>query len=134
MPSLLRQLFDTMPLSGVRGALGSAHGPRGIEDARADYVADHISYRDAPEALGIEITCAAPSKEVREGPERFVQVWSWKQEALHAFANIACRPRDDDFKQYRVLERIAWGVRDGDGLEPAIDVQLAGEKTRLPLT
>lgn len=134
MPSLLRQLFDTMPLSGVRGSLKSAHGPRGIEDARADYVADYISCLDTTEALGLEFTCGSPSKEIRNGPERFVPLWSWEQDGLNAFANLACRVRDDHFKQYLVLKRVAWGARQGEGLEPAIDVQLAGETTRLPLT
>lgn len=134
MTSLLRQLFDTMPLSGVCGAIRKSQGHDFIENAPAGVVANHISYLDTSEALGLEITCGAPSKTLRDGAPELVPLWSWKQDGLNGVAKVGCRPRDDDFKQYLVLDRAVWGVEEGDGLEPAIEIELAGVSTKLPLT
>ena len=135
MASLMRLLFDTMPLGGARESL---------ELVVASY--EYAPLADLKVMLApLEPTETAkmqaklpPLTEREENTHISVRpVWSFEgSRSLHSFENIEARPKSESFRNCRVLDSVSFGLDAEQGFEPgSIEVALDEVRTvKLPLT
>jgi hypothetical protein len=135
MASLMRLLFDTMPLGGAREAL---------ELVVASY--EYASLAD----LKVMLTPLEPTETAKMQAKlpplsvfeenRHVSarsVWSFDgSQSLHSFENIEARSKSENFRNCRVLDSVSFGLDAEQGFEPgSIEVTLLDSTTvKLPLT
>jgi hypothetical protein len=137
MASLMKKLFDTMPLAGVEGALRIANG--NLRDSTVGQLARHLAYIETLSAFSV--TSARPSRKVLAAlDEQWNQIPIWGYDVPAdptCVKRITCRVRDDNFNNYVVLEHLEWGyapVEDPTSFRDAVQIVFDNTEIDLPLS
>jgi hypothetical protein len=138
MPSLLKQLFDTLPLAGAAdAAMNTEHeagtAPTSVEALQVETLAQHLFFVEDAAALGITVTSARPTGTGGATSASTIPIWRYRTSSPTEFADIGCRVRADAYNEYLVLRRAAWGTEVGDGLEPSIAIEVLQRPVTLVL-
>ena len=138
MASLMKKLFDTMPLAGVEGALREAVGD--MKTATVGQLAQHLKFHETPPAVTVE--SKRPDDGMLAAMKGFLFDWDsvpiWGYQAPGGdptrVNHVTCRVREDGFNNYLVLDEIAWGHAPTQSPESfSNDVEVVLQKTTLTL-
>jgi hypothetical protein len=143
MASLMKLLFDTMPLAGVRHAVvregrEGQHFPGEVSFESKPISALTVrawSYRD-DEAHLMSADDGPLSAAKRTLPHSQRPVWSFDASTtpVNVIGNISCRTAEENYRKSRVLDELAFGIDDDGLLLPEVEVDLGRwGKRRLPL-
>jgi len=131
MASLLRKMFDTMPLAGVLGATYKVLGP--VEPATLGHMVRHMKAYRKPPALHVDP--AAPSAGATADA---AAIWGWRTAGDPSrVEQVTCRVRDAAFTKHLVLESLDWGyapTKDAKNLRREVLVVFNGKAIVLPLS
>ena len=137
MASLMKKLFDTMPLAGVNTALRLANG--NLNDSTVGQLAQHLAYIET--LTNFSVTSGRPSKKLLaefDGQWNRIPIWGYDIPADPArVKRITCRIRDDNFNNYVVLDQLEWGyalVDDPTSFREAVQIVFEGTPIDLPLS
>jgi hypothetical protein len=117
MASLLKKVFDTMPLAGVEGTFYDV--PGNPNEATMGQMARHLAFHRRPPkttvatrhpSMGFLEKLTGQVPDPVNGRWDLVEVWGYDMRGDPSRVDrVTCRVRDDDFKNYLVLERLEWG-------------------------
>jgi hypothetical protein len=134
MASLIEQVFAAMPLVAVSNEI---RGTDALGDVDVSELYRKCSFfgplRPPP------VTRPPPANDVREhasndGKNPKIPIWSYEVSTQpHTFQNVGCRVLEDGFRQYRVLDSIEFGHREGDRFPSEIVVESGGYRYYLPI-
>ena len=137
MASLMKKLFDTMPLAGVETALRLANG--NLNDSTVGQLARHLAYIETLSEF--TVTTGRPSQRLLtrfDGQWNRIPIWGYDVPADPTrLKNITCRVRDDNFNNYIVLDQLEWGyasVDDPTTFREAVQIVFDGTSIELPLS
>lgn len=130
----MKKLFETMPLEGLRSKFFDLWGykpPIGILHGHlwATVEGEYDMWADPP----------APSEDENSDASHgdVLKIWGWKANSSRPIVSgITCRVRDDEFKQYVVLDKLEFGYSPPEApteLRPAIRIKRRGTSVELPL-
>lgn len=133
MASLMKKLFDTMPLNGVRGALNNVAGS--LRQADVGQLSEQLQFLEVLPAFRVTAQQPRPGS---ASPPDATNIWSYDVDGDPArVQQVGCRVRSDQFNQYLVLEQLEWGHAAPDDpttFLPTVGVVLDGVPIQLPLT
>ena len=132
MASLFKLLFDTMLFDATLRTCGPQRSARTIEEVTISEFAGY-TYFDTELDTGQEYEI---TDEDRARPVEEIPIWGWSSSAdPSTFTDITCKVRDDDFKEYVVLDKLEFGSGfGGAGFEPAVRVSFMGKEFSLSLS
>jgi hypothetical protein len=137
MASLMKKLFDTMPLAGAEGALRIANGNQ--NNSTIGQLARHLEYIET--LAEFSVTADRPSQaELTKFDNQWnsIPIWGYDVPADPArVKRITCRVRDDNFNNYVVLDQLEWGyapVDDPTSFRDAVQIVFQGTTIDLPLS
>lgn len=129
MSSLFQLIFETMPGEGaLTAAMLADHGV-----ATMGSLATHMEWVDDADAASIavdspEVSQADIDAASSDSAAHALQLWSYKASALHEVGHLTCRVRDEGYKEYVVLDKVAFGSSpddDASQFAPSVRVALA---------
>lgn len=138
MASLMKKLFDTMPLAGVESAMRLANGNL-TEATTMGQVAQHLAYIETLSEFSV--TTGRPSQELLTKFDKrwhHIPIWGYDVSTDPTrVKRITCRVRDDNFNNYVVLDQLEWGyaeVNDPTTFHEAVQIVFDGTSIDLPLS
>lgn len=138
MASLVRQIFDAMPLSAVRRELAT-DGDAWDERSEAE-LACYVSVYGAgfmPGAYPGRAVSEKAKKDARTtGRNGDIPIWAFRPTSLSKVEDVSCKVLEDDFREYLVLRSCEWGIREPgtSGFRDEVVVEYNGGRVYLPLT
>jgi hypothetical protein len=136
MASLMKKLFDTMPLNGVQGAMANVAGS--LKQSTVGQLSRHLTFLESLPGPSVICNRPRPSLLGLGGPDPIhIPIWSYDIPADPSrISQVACRVRDDNFNQNLVATDIEWGtadIKNPGGFRPVVSVVLRGTPIDLPL-
>lgn len=134
MASLMKKLFETMPLEGLRSNFADLWGYQPPIGILAGYL-----WATVEEEYDLWVDPPVPSEaavaDATHGDK--LRIWGWKANSARPLvAEITCRVRDDEFKQYVVLDKLEFGYSPPEApteLKPSVRITRRGKPIELPL-
>lgn len=122
MASLMRLLFDTMPLAGARRAAAIVDGASG-DKARLATLRDHLAY--CPDRSYLAAKNTGLSEDQRALHRHFQPIWSFDaSKSLTRVQNLSVRGEQEGYKDCLVVENLEFGVDLGSGFENVVQIDL----------
>jgi hypothetical protein len=131
MASLVRKMFDTMPLTGVLGAAHKVLSPDGA--VTVGLMVRHLKAHRKPPVLEVD-----PAAHGAEATADHASIWGWRAAGDPSHVeHVTCRVRDAAFTKHVVLESLDWGyapTKDAKNLRKEVLVVFNRKEIVLPLS
>jgi len=121
----MKEILATLPMAGFKEAI-QARGTS-LERASLADVAAHLRFLEPDELGSFRVAMPSkpslPTKVVALGQDADVPIWGYVAgPELGEFSELWCRVRDDGFRAFKVLERVALGLEEEGAFTHAIKV------------
>lgn len=130
--SLMHYLFQTMPLDGAQRAVLPILSAADPYDVPAMALHRHLAFIPPHRLDNRRIGSKLPAKQL----PTLQKIWNFRLDPdPSCFREVDVAVRNDDFKRYRVLDRVAFGLeREPGQFSPVVQIEYRGTPVELPLT